>query len=200
MSQLQSITRNPFATRRTRPGKIPYVFCDDQLLSDLAHRLKQQNWMGQIVGPHGSGKTTLLESLLPVCASQLDGIHRITLHNGQRRLPLSAGALERLSRGSLLVIDGYEQLSRMSRGWLGWQLRRRGFGLLVTTHAPVALPLLYRTPTSPTLTRAIVFQLANTEDSGITDADIRSTHDRHSGNVREVLFDLYDLFQQRLSG
>ena len=81
---------------------------------------------------------------------------------------------------------------------LSWQVRRYRLGLLVTTHIPVGLPLLYQTETTPELTQSIVRQLADSDSSGITDADIRAAHDRHSGNLRETLFELYDLFHQRL--
>lgn len=197
MSQILSMRRNPFATRRTRPGMIPYLFNDQLTAAKLVLRLKQHRWMGQIVGPHGSGKTTLLESLLSICTTELDQVRRITLRKGQRKLPLASRALKDFRPGTLLVIDGYEQLGRLSRLWLKWQVRRRQLGLLVTTHTPVSLPLLYRTPSTPQLTHAVVRQLAEAEESGITDADIRSAHDRHSGNLREVLFELYDLFQDR---
>lgn len=200
MSQLQSIPRNPFATRRTRPGMVPYLFNDQRTAHDLAFQLKMQNWRGQIVGPHGSGKTTLLESLLPICATELNQMRRFSLMDGQRRLPLGSREWTAFRPGTLLVIDGYEQLSMRCRLWLKWQIRRRRLGLLITSHTPVALPLLYRTPTTPRLTRAVVRQLAAAEDSGISDADIRTAHDRHSGNVREVLFELYDLFHERLCG
>ena len=197
MNQLLSIPSNPFATRRTRPGAIPYLFGDGLNVRELAERLRRQNWTGQIVGPHGSGKTTLLESLLPACASELTQIRRITLTDGRRKLPLSLHEVRGLGPGTLLVVDGYEQLSRLSRFWLSRQVRRRRFGLLVTAHKSVALPLLYQTQTTTKLTHAVVRQLADAENSGITDADIQSAHERHSGNLRETLFELYDLFQQR---
>jgi len=56
---------NPFSANRIRPGAIPYLFSDEDDVTDLS-RLDQlidswqaSHYFGQIVGAHGCGKTTL---------------------------------------------------------------------------------------------------------------------------------------------
>src|SRR5687768_16842271 len=100
---------NPFSTRFTRPGAIPFILPPGQSLESLVERLQQQGWWGQIIGPHGSGKSTLLASLVPVLEASGRSVVTVSLHQGQHRLP----PLDRSSvhGAAVLMIDGYEQLS-----------------------------------------------------------------------------------------
>ena len=120
-----------------------------------------------IVGPHGTGKSTLFAALLPELQRTRCNVHSIALHDGERRLPAefaaeieSAFATAKRSGNRLgTVVDGYEQLSR----WNRWRLRRRcraiTTGLLVTSHADVPLPVLFRTKTDVVLAEKIVSYL-----------------------------------------
>ena len=59
----------------------------------------------------------------------------VALHDGQPPHPLSLTEWRPLDGRSLLIIDGYEQLSRRSRSLVWLKQKLQGFGLLVTAHA-----------------------------------------------------------------
>ena len=50
---------NPFATKFVGAGRLPFLGMVDETLDNLAETFVQQNFNGQIIGPHGVGKTTL---------------------------------------------------------------------------------------------------------------------------------------------
>ena len=188
---------NPFCTRHVRPGAIPFLFPAGQDAETLVRRLQQSGWWGEIVGAHGTGKSALLATLIP--SIELVGRHAtlVELHDGQRRLPMDINRDSRLRPPMILIIDGYEQLSRCRRFLLKRHCRRRGWGLLVTAHAPVGLPELYRTAATPDLAERIVGQLMKGQALPFTTAELAEHFARHNGNLRETLFDLYDLYEQR---
>ena len=190
---------NPFATRYTAPGAIEFLFEDGRTAAELAERLRVSGWRGQIIGPHGSGKSTLLVALRPLLESAGRKVIEVSLHDGQRNLP-AAFWRHCVSADTLFVIDGYEQLGLLARLRLKLRRRRHGCGLLVTTHASVGLPELYRTPATPELARRVVEQLTTLQGGRIAEQDVASRFAAQQGNVREMLFDLYDLYEQRRHG
>jgi hypothetical protein len=186
---------NPFASRFVRPGALPYLFPDAMTVDFLTDRLADLQWRASIVGSHGSGKTTLLEQLLPLCQRRGRHLERFALHNGQRQLPRRGD--HRWHRQTLVVVDGYEQLSWWSRRCLTWSCRLRQCGLLVTSHKNVGLPVLYQTTTDLPRVQRIVDRLLSSAASRITPADVRLAFQAHPENVRELLFALYDVHQSR---
>jgi hypothetical protein len=189
------VSSNPFSTRFIRPGAIPFIFPDGQSAALLVDRLRDFQWRAQLIGPHGSGKSTLLAALIPALESVGREVLAIDLHQGQRRLPnLAAGTL---SAATLLVIDGYEQLSWWSRRRVKGLCRRTGAGLLVTAHTDLGLPTLYSTEPSQTLAQAVVARLLAGGDRRITSDDISTAFAASGGNIRETLFRLYDIYHQR---
>ena len=190
---------NPFSTRHTRPGALPFQFAPGPKEKQLIERLWDTNLWGQIVGPHGSGKSTLLHLLsrraarVGLCWVQLD------LHNAQRRMPHGWRqkvwyAFER-GRNTMVVVDGYEQLTPYSRWRLKRTCRNHRWGLLVTAHQDVGLPHLYRTLTHIDLAHALVEMLLPDGDSRISSQTIARIFRRHEGNLREVFIDLYDHYE-----
>src|SRR5262249_31837941 len=131
---------NPFATCWTRPGALPFRFDANNSAEQLVAQLATQNWRGEIVGPHRSGQPTLLEALRPFLAAAGRNIPVVVLRDRQPSLPI--GFLHHAAGppNALIVIDGYEQLARFSRRQLNQHCRRRGAGLLVTSHSPSGLP------------------------------------------------------------
>ena len=184
---------NPFSTRHMRPGAIPYLFPTGDTAAAIVRRLEANSWRGEIIGPHGSGKSTLLCDLLPAIEAAGRRPILVALHDGERSLAAHRDALSAVTANSLLVIDGYEQLSRYSR----WRVRRfcksRGCGLLVTaTHRSVYRRVVTTTVDLDTVL-AVIRALADTPTIDLATIE-RSWH-AHCGNVREVLFDLYDLHE-----
>jgi len=190
------IVSNPFSTRHVQPGALPYLFPPGEDASSLVARLQTNRGWGEIVGPHGSGKSTLLAALLPQLQAAGWQPLLITLHDGERSLSAHRGKLASANDQTLIVIDGYEQLSR----WHRWRLcrfcRRRNSGLLITAHRPLGLPRLAATTVNPGTALAIVERLAPGEKP-IDQPGLAQLLSRHGGNFREVLFDLYDMHELR---
>lgn len=201
---------NPFATRFIRPGAIEYLFPTGQSAASLVEKFGKQDWRGEIVGPHGSGKSTLVAALVPeleragrklvrrVIRKDADGKQEAS---GMEVVPpkytaVMAGS-KKWDSATLLVLDGIEQLSWWWRRRVRAECRRRGAGLLVTTHQPLDLPLLFRTQPSEALAQQIVEQLLAADDSPVKPADVAAAFKASGGNLREMLFTLYDVHQSR---
>jgi hypothetical protein len=188
---------NPFCARHVRPGAIPFLFASGHCLDEIVRRLEQTNGWGQIVGPHGSGKSSLLAALLAAVQSAGRKVLLIELHDGQRRLPPESLATLAQSSPSLVAVDGYEQLGPWSRFKLKRACRRLGLGLVVTSHRPVGLPDLYRPAVDPALAWQVVEQLQEGHRALVARDDVAASLAKHDGDLRETLFDLYDLYAER---
>jgi hypothetical protein len=188
---------NPFATRRVRPGAIDYVFRPQESADQLIDILRTNQWFGQIVGPHGSGKSTLLESLVEPLEQAGRRLVRATLHDGQRNLPIELEDQSNWNATTQVIVDGYEQLSRSSRRRLTAVCTRQGAGLLTTTHAPTGLPTLYRSGVTLDQAQEIVAGLLPSDWDSISGNEIADAFAQHHGDLRETLFTLYDLYEQR---
>lgn len=187
---------NPFCTRCVRPGARPFLFLPGQTAADLVDRFRRAGRRGAVVGPHGSGKSTLLAALLPELERQGQHIAAIALHDGQRHLPRcfpppSARA------DTVVVVDGYEQLGFCARCRLCWLCRRRQLGLLVTVHAAVRLPVLFRTEVDLPLAQRLAQVLQNGFPKRIHDADVARLFPQCEGNLRDLWFQLFDLYEVR---
>lgn len=213
-----NVLSNPFATRFTGPGSIDWIGPPN--LNDVLSKLARHNFRGAVVGSHGAGKSTLLEHLAPQIGSVIfrrdaegNQIERTRERaSGQRsivwlqlrksqpntmRIPWSM-----LVANDILILDGYEQLSRVKRAWVIFRTRVRKVGLLVTSHRASLLPTLFQLHITTELARKIVEQLV-VEPSPF-DVEFRNSI-RHEighqlqfngGNMRELLMSLYDRFEQ----
>ncbi len=190
-------SENPFCTRRVRPGAIPFIFPPGQNAETLVERLRQAGWRGEIVGPHGSGKSTLLAALTAAIKRAGRRTVLIALHDGQRRLPLDLQGDPRLDPSTVLIVDGYEQLGCWSRLMLKRFCRRRGVGLLATAHDSVGLSTLCRTVATPELAQRIVGELMGGREPPFTPEEVSDCLSLHGGDLREMLFNLYDLYEKR---
>ncbi len=188
---------NPFATRFIQPTSLPFEFPTEVCADRLVDRLAELNWCGQIVGPHGSGKSTLLQALLRTIVQRGHPVFVYTLHDRQRHLPVMPAERARWTANAVIVVDGYEQLSRISRWQLRWVCRHRGCGLLLTSHRLERYPLLHRTTTSVELLERLVDRLVCDAPPTIrpTADEVRRAFDQQAGNLRESLLQLYDVFE-----
>ena len=150
----------------------------------LLSRLDQARYRGSIVGPHGSGKTTLLEDL----AHRLERRGwRVTL----LRLDTDHRSLHRLANwtsAEIVLCDGAEQLSIADRLRLRWLARNAG-GLIVTRHDQRWTPVLFQCRTTPPLLLDLITSLGAT----MSLSEAEELHERHAGDIRTALRELYDL-------
>lgn len=191
-----AVSGNPFSTRHVRPGAIPFLFPTGVSCELLLERLAVAGWRGQIIGPHGSGKSALLATLIAGIRTLGRDVELIELHDGQRRLPGALRGLSDLPAGALVVVDGYEQLAFWNRLRLRRFCGRKGLGLLVTAHGPVGLPTIFATSPDPALAQRIVQYLLGPQPWPIGLEDLQGRFTRHQGNVRDLLFELYDAYEQ----
>jgi len=177
---------NPFAVQRVLTVRYrPQGWTWDQLLS----RLADLHYRAAIVGPQGSGKTTLLEDLEPRLAQRGFTVHHLRLTREVRRFPTKTWQfLRRLRSGDIILFDGSEQLGALRWSLFRWLSRRAG-GLVITTHRRGRLPTLMTAQTSVPLLSELVAEL-----TAAIDADLPNLFNRHRGNLRECLRELYDQF------
>jgi molybdopterin-guanine dinucleotide biosynthesis protein len=187
---------NPFATRFTRPGALGYLFPDGESADTLVERLQANAWRGAIVGPHGAGKSTLLATLIPAISSSGRTVVHVALHAGETSLPEALSHWRQWNPTTQVVVDGYEQLTWWSRTRLALRLRRTGAGLLVTSHSRTDLPTIFEAAPRMEAAREVVRSLTR-GDGIISDDDLARVFRSCDGNIRETLFQLYDVYEAR---
>ena len=186
---------NPFATRYTRPGSLPPL---DQrgCPLDLAALIARLDGLeaAALEAPHGHGKSTLLLALAAALAAVGRPVRIVRVRNW-RDAWAACRAVVGAPRRTAVFVDGWDLL-----GVVAAPLRMAAQGmrrtLLVTSHRPTGLPVLWRCETTPDLLRAIIARLPD-HGSLVDDTDIAESFDRHGGNLRESLFDLYDRVEGR---
>ena len=117
------------------------------------------------------------------------------LHDGERRLPVDLRRVGQSGERLTLIVDGYEQLGSLTRLQLKWRCRRFGWGLIVTAHRTVGLPELYNTAVSLEQAKHVVAELMKGHRFEVPEKDLEQRYAACAGNLREMLFDLYDIFE-----
>lgn len=199
MTDLAGKVENPFSARFVRPGAIPYIFPPGCSAESLFETFERQQRQGAVVGPHGVGKSALITALADWMEQRNLACLRLELHDGQRSLETQTWDLLEKHSAAVVTVDGYEQLSNWSRYQLRRLCRKRSLGLIVTAHSDVELPLLYAPEPNEDLAWEIVQVLLRRGEPLITREDVHESFSRHQGNLREMLFDLYDLYEIRRS-
>jgi hypothetical protein len=220
-SSVSRPSSNPFATRFISPGQVDWIGADDYF-EQLASRFFQLNGRASIIGVHGSGKSTLLEHFVPrigdvIFRRDAEGNvvdNRSSGVSGKERCPAvwlqlrktvpesTAIPWDKLRRGRLLVLDGYEQLSLWRRAALIAGTGLRSVKLLVTSHRRTVLPTLCELSITPRVALKIVSQLTTGRGDfePISDMVVQQCLQEHGGNMREVLMDLYDRVEEQRAG
>ncbi len=196
------------------------------MLDDVVANLDRCRFRGAIVGAHGVGKSSLLEHLVPrvgsivyrrdaegnetrpheVVGRPKRAITWLQLRRSAPRtmqLPWSA-----LKPTDLLILDGYEQLRGWRRAWVVWRTRACRLGLLVTSHRHTLLPTICQLHLDAKLAQQIIQQLlashARVNHSRAADSErlisleeITQQLSISHGNIRELLMDCYDRFEQQ---
>jgi hypothetical protein len=192
------MTSNPFSATRLRPGTIDFVFEHGQNLVQLVDLLEANRWHGEITGRHGTGKSTLLAAMTPAIEARGRTVNAVTLWAGQRDLPRGyLTSLRHTAGEGVAVIDGVEQLSAWSRMRLRRACRIYGAGLLAATHRSAKLPCIYQTAIDVPRAWKVVERFQQGYPPLVRIGDLVERLAQRQLNLREALFDLYDLYEQR---
>jgi len=155
----------------------------------ILHRLESLRYRAAVVGPHGSGKTTFMEELAArlLQTGRQPCLLRINEDNRRYTLP-------DVTPRTIILFDGADHLP-----WLQWRkLKSRtqnAAGLIITSHRHDMLPTLLETTTTPDLLRDLVSELSSDVSPDLID----DLFNRHRGNLRDALFNLYDRFASQSS-
>ncbi|MCA9189460.1 MAG: FtsK/SpoIIIE domain-containing protein [Pirellulaceae bacterium] len=190
---------NPFSSARVRPAVMNYVHRADESTADIVLQFEQQGSWGAIIGAHGSGKTTLLQTLVCQLDARDTPAFLLRIGPGGEFMLSNHEEMQDLPRGGVLAVDGYDELNWFRRWRLSRKCRRRGWGLLVTSHRDIRIPTLIRTSVSRMQAITIVKELTEEwpVDWSVQAArQVDSLLEEHDGNMREVLFALYDRFDE----
>lgn len=193
-----SAPANPFSSRHVRPGAVPFLFPDGTTAASLIERLRVAGWRGQIVGPHGSGKSALVAALVPAVEESGRRAVLFELHDGQRRMPEQFPPPDAVEGQCVVIVDGYEQLSPWNRFRLRRTCESLGLGLVATAHRPVGFPDLFRLAPDVSVAQRIVGWLVRNGRVAVAPEEVAASYAAHQGDLREMLFDLYDLYERRL--
>jgi len=198
MSEPTSSPTNPFSAARLRPGTIDFIFEHGKNLAQLADALEASHWRGEITGQHGTGKSTLLAAMTLAIEQRGRIVKAVTLSAGQRRLPREYFTSLRHTAGlGVAVVDGVEQLSPWNRLRLKRFCRIQGVGLLVASHRSARLPSIYRTTIDVPRAWQVVERFQEGFPPLVRMSDLVERLAQRQSNLREALFDLYDLYEQR---
>ncbi len=186
---------NPFAAARLRPGGAEYLWSVGFTAEGCVAALRQAGWWGEIIGPHGCGKSSLLAALEEPLRAAGRRLVIFRLHAGERRLPPHEAAS--WSAETQVIVDGCEQLGWLARRGLWRAVRRRGAGLLITAHRSLGLARVPLPPADLAQAQAVAAMLQAETEPLVAPADVAAAFRRHGANLREMLFELYDLYERR---
>jgi adenylate kinase family enzyme len=201
-----TIPSNPFSTRFIQPGALSYEFFGRTTANALAERvLSLPSKRAMIVGPHGSGKSTLVQSLLePISLiAPAVRIHSLRFSSAKNTNQLLLRERKGWANGSIVLLDGYEQIPFWTRMLVERSVRRKSATLLVTMHKPrPGFELLWQTRTDGKTAEWVIGQLLPENQRGETITRLLRSPDwtesrlRNGENLRESLFDMYDWWQK----
>jgi hypothetical protein len=161
-------------------------------IEQLLERLEKMDYRGAIIGRDGSGKTTLMEDLAAELSKR--GFHVISVFINDTT-PLTEGRYGELLRtageNSIVLIDGADHLNAGLWRRLNREILGTARGLVVTAHKPGMLETLLECRTDLALFEQIVAELRPEE--AVEVAKLAQIFERHDGNIRDGLRELYDI-------
>ncbi len=184
---------NPFAVERIQTIRYrPLNTTFDRILV----RLHELNYRAAIIGPEGSGKTVLLEDLQQILRQK--GLRaNLTFVNDTSCFdsPACRRLLSKLTRDTLLLLDGADLIRRADWSLLKRHTITHAYGLVVTSHQRGLLPTLIECSTTPALLKDMVSDLLPPGRT-IPAESLDNLYQRHQGNLRACLRELYDLYAE----
>lgn len=205
--------RNPFSSHRVCPGALAHVASGEvpggpPPLDELARAWFAAGRRGLLLGPHGTGKSTVLHHL----GAWLRAEHRGGGPCGREvRLCRMPGPADwwwcaRHGHRAVLLWDSAENCPVPRAATTRLVLAITRAGCVATAHRPMwGWPALLRTQVQPAVGHALVCRLlhgaAPLPDGSPypvpTPGGVAQMLERAGGNMREVLFALYDDYEAR---
>ena len=196
------VFQNPFSTRFVQPGAIPWLATDTSIDS-LLFRLYDVGNRAIICGPHGSGKSTILSHLASVAQRKGRKVHCLRIRSWIDAIRVMRVFATINPKQSLVSVDSWERL-----GFFGWFLCQfadfRGLCVVVTVHKrpwwnnwPVLLHMKADDKTFRLLVDELMTKYAGSKIIEFSGAMLRDVFQRHSGNLREGFFELYDHYERQ---
>jgi len=182
---------NPFSSCFVKPGQLAFQFSNADAQRKIVDHFQAPGAQGAVIGPHGTGKSTLLKSLDESWRSLGLDVH-------QRRFTTECTAWSKwppLQSRTMLVVDGFEQLSWLARRKLRKSCERSGARLLVTCHHDCGVPVIYRTSVDWPLARSFC-QRSIPEPLAQHEEEIAAVWKSSVGNMREFFFQMYHLCER----
>ena len=172
---------NPFCASRFAPGVLPWFGGE---LEGFVERAMVPRVRLQILGPQGSGKSTLMVQLERRARRAGWSVVRVR----------GSGTIDWGANARLWLVDEYEELSWWQRVRLRWLCARQRVSLVVTAHRAVGMTTLCERTVSPEIARRVVAELVAERGQLPVPGpvEVAAALGRHAGNLREVLFELYD--------
>ncbi len=160
-------------------------------------RLEEMGYRGAIVGPEGTGKTLLLENLDQRLRQRGFATEWVRLTRDEPRLPRRArrDLFRRITERHIILLDGAEQMSRIT-WWRFKRKSRKAGGLIITSHRDGLLPEIVYALTSPEVLEKILRELLG-QRYGYYAPNPDELFNRHNGNIRNCLREVYDLCAAR---
>ena len=194
------VNSNPFSTRFTRPGAIPFLFDEHLNAETILRRFEASNWLAQIVGPHGSGKTTLVRELESHLITRFATIKYVAIRKSKKRLVVEpqflVQATDDSTKPDLLVVDGVESISRLNRWLLKTWCRQHKTGLLATMHQPSQwLPTIATLRPESRAFLSIGDWLQRSTERKLDHESCSRALEVSNGNYREAFMTLYDQYE-----
>ncbi len=196
------VFQNPFSTRFVQPGAIPWLATDTSIDS-LLFRLYDVGNRAIICGPHGSGKSTILIHLASVAQRKGLKVHCLRIRSWIDAIRVMRVFATINPKQSLVSVDSWERLGFFGR-FLCQFADFRGLCVVVTVHKrtwwnnwPVLLHMKADDKTFRLLVDELMTKYAGSKTIEFSGAMLRDVFQRHSGNLREGFFELYDHYERQ---
>ncbi|MDR2345019.1 MAG: hypothetical protein LBE18_03045 [Planctomycetaceae bacterium] len=189
---------NPFSTCNWQAGTIEYIFDTGVDIKKIYEKLLKSGGIGQIIGQHGTGKSALLESLKNFLIKNGLNVNKNVLNSSQKKLSHDfVLSLRKRDTNTFYILDGYEQLTLLSKLKLRFVRYKNTAGFIFTSHRPAPfIPVIYRTIAKPEVFQNLVRNMIKNTNFYITDKKINQIFQETEGNFRNGFFKLYDLFEE----
>jgi len=110
---------------------------------------------------------------------------------------LKRPALKGHTKSDILVLEGAELLSTWDFARIAWRARR-GYRTLVTAHRVLpTIPVIAELQSRREIAESIVTKLLEGRTEVIEASELESCYNKHHGDLREMLMELYDAWEAR---